>query len=237
LTISKEFDREARFSPDGRSVAFVRGLNNSTDLYVLTLDASMRATGDPRRLTTDGLSHHSPQWTGNGRELVFTMGVLGAGYIGRIAAAGGRSRRLMTIDAPGGIAVSPRTNRLLISRSTSDLDIYRVELSPDGVAQTPAQSPVPVIASSQYDTDPVYSRTARIAFASLRSGEWQVWVCDKDGTNSIQLTRLKGGEVHPTSWRPADGRQIGFLHNGDGTMRASGCSRGGIPERVPELAR
>jgi Tol biopolymer transport system component len=238
LTLSKEFDREARFSPDGRSLAFVRGLSNSTDLYVLNLDASMRASGDPRRLTTDGLRHHSPQWLGNGRELVFTMGVFGAGSIGRIAAAGGRVRRVTTIDAPGGIAVSPRSNRLLISRSTSDLDIYRVELSPDGVAQTPAQSPVPVIASSQYDTDPVYSPNGeKIAFASLRSGEWQIWLCDKDGTNSIQLTRLKGGEVHPTSWRPADGRQIGFLHNGDGTMRAYMVAvGGGIPERVPELA-
>ena len=55
----------------------------------------------------------------------------------------------------------------------------------------------------------------------------------QDGTNSIQLTRLKGGEVHPTRWRPADGRQIGFLHNGDGTMRAYMVAvGGGIPERM-----
>ena len=195
LTLSKEFDREARFSPDGRSLAFVRGLSNSTDLYVLNLDASMRASGDPRRLTTDGLRHHSPQWLGNGRELVFTMGVFGAGYIGRIAAAGGRVRRVTTIDAPGGIAVSPRSNRLLISRSTSDLDIYRVELSPDGVAQTPAQSPVPVIASSQVRHRPrllAERREDRVRLAPFRR------VADL-------AVRQRRDQLHPTNqaegWR------------------------------------
>jgi hypothetical protein len=125
---------------------------------------------------------------------------------------------------------------LLISQSTSEVDIYRAELSVDGAQ---AQSAVPVIVSSRYDSYPVYSPNGeRIAFASLRSGEWQIWVCDKDGTNAIQLTTLKGGEARPTSWRPPDGRQIGFVHNGDGTMRAfMVATAGGIPQRVPELAR
>ena len=139
VTLSKEFDREARFSPDGRSLAFVRGLSSSTDLYVLTLDASMRASGDPRRLTTDGLSHHSPQWIGNGRELVFTMGVLGA--VRRTHRGRRWASPPVTIDAPGGIAVSPRTNRLLISRARATSTFTSGALP--WCAQTPAHRRCP----------------------------------------------------------------------------------------------
>jgi len=234
LTTSEEFDREARFSPDARSLVFVRGLPNSSALYTLNLDPQMRATGSPRRLTADGLNYRSPHWLGNG-ELVFTQGALGAEYIERLGVAGGRRRRVMAIDAPGGIAVSPGTNRLLVSRSTSDVDIYRMDLTDDGAH---SQSAVPVIASSQYDAFPVYSLNGeKIAFASIRSGEWEIWVCNKDGTNALQLTTWRSGEAWPTTWMPSDGRQIGFVSNRDGTRRAYMVpAAGGIPERVPELA-
>jgi hypothetical protein len=234
LTSSDDLDRDARFSASGGSLAFVRGRGDATAIFVLTLDAQMRATGDPRRVTTDSPNYRSPHWLQNDRELIFTAGPLGAGYIERVAVGGGRPRRVMTIDAPGGIAVSPRTNRLLISRS-SDVDIYRVDLSLDG---TQAESVVPIVVSPQYDGYPVYSPVGgRIAFASLRSGQWQIWACDKDGKNSIQLTSLKGGEAWPTSWTPPDGQQIGFVSNSDGTRRAyMVAAAGGIPERVPQLA-
>ena len=95
-----------------------------------------------------------------------------------------------------------------------------------------------MIVSSKYDGYPVYSPNGeRIAFASIRSGDWQIWVCDKDGSKPIQLTNVKGGEAWPTSWQPADGRQIGFISNSDGIRRAyMVAATGGIPERVPELS-
>src|SRR5262249_22784112 len=58
LRTSTQFDRQARFSPDGRALAFVR----LSDVYVTALDAQMRPTADPHRLTTDGLNHWSPHW-------------------------------------------------------------------------------------------------------------------------------------------------------------------------------
>src|SRR5262249_46903384 len=145
----------------------------------------------------------------------------------------GSPRRLMTIDALGGMALSTRTNRLLVSQNTSDVDIHRVDLSTDG---TQAQWIGPMIVSSGYDAYRVYSPNGeRIAFGSTRSGEWQVWAADKDGTNSIQLTSLEGAEAHPTAWKPPTGRQIGLVHNrDDGLMRAYELdATGGIPHRVP----
>ena len=106
----------------------------------------------------------------------------------------------------------------MVSQNTGDVDIHLVELSEEDTAGRLAG---PVIASSRYDAFPVYSPTGeRIAFASTRSGDWQIWASDQDGSNAIQLTRLQNAEARPVAWKP-EREQIGFLHNGNGGgMRA-----------------
>ena len=183
LVATTELDQAAQFSPNGRSVAFIRVREWFSDVYVVSLDAQMRAAGEPRRLTSDGLTHRSPRWLSNS-ELVFTTGVAGAGSIDRISISGGQPQRAMTIDGHGGIDVSPATGRLVVSQNTGDVDIHVVELSEDGATGRLAG---PVIASSRYDVFPVYSPDGeRIAFASTRSGDWQIWASDRDGSNAIQ---------------------------------------------------
>jgi TolB protein len=46
----------------------------------------------------------------------------------------------------------------------------------------------------------------RIAFASDRSGHWDIWVVDANGRNPIQLTSNPAPELHP-SWSP-DGKRL-----------------------------
>jgi TolB protein len=48
----------------------------------------------------------------------------------------------------------------------------------------------------------------RIAFASNRSGEFQIFIMNSDGTGLLQVTHDTGGNVTP-SWSP-DGRMIAF---------------------------
>jgi Tol biopolymer transport system component len=129
-------DLSAQFSPDGRSVAYIRQHfpASHSDVYVVSLDAQMRAAGEPRRLTSDGRTHGSPRWTSDS-ELVFTTGVFGGGSIDRMSISGGRPRRVMSIDGTGGgIDVSPATGRLLVSQDRRDIDIHLVELSAEGTA-------------------------------------------------------------------------------------------------------
>ena len=141
-------------------------------MYVLALDDKMRPIGDPRLMTTDGLNHGSPIWLANGAELMFSTGARGVSSLERMPASGGRARRVMAVNTEGGIAFSQTTNRLLISASTTELDIDRAELSPDGAQ---ALSVRRVIASSRYDAHPVFSLNGeKVAFASTRSGEWQI---------------------------------------------------------------
>ena len=49
----------------------------------------------------------------------------------------------------------------------------------------------------------------RIAFASQRSGTWEIWVCNSDGSSPVQLTFFQGPNVTTPRWSP-DGGQIAF---------------------------
>jgi TolB protein len=54
----------------------------------------------------------------------------------------------------------------------------------------------------------------RIAFCSLRDGNWEVYVMNANGSDQTRLTN-KPGEDCATSWSP-DGTQITFMSNRDG---------------------
>ncbi|MEP6819908.1 MAG: hypothetical protein ABJA18_10280, partial [bacterium] len=68
--------------------------------------------------------------------------------------------------------------------------------------------PAKLIASTRNDTSPQFSPGRRIAFQSDRSGQQEIWMCDSDGTNPVQLTSLNHFAGTPR-WSP-DGQQIAF---------------------------
>jgi len=87
-----------------------------------------------------------------------------------------------------------------------DPDIWRLELK-DG--RWNGKAPIRPVSSTRADDMPVYSPDGRrIAFGSTRAGSYELWVCDSDGSNPVQLTSLNGLEgVASISWSP-DARWI-----------------------------
>ena len=91
------------------------------------------------------------------------------------------------------------------------------EMNADGAAQQPLTEADPDPSTPEglfFQIEPAWSPDSRaIAFASARSGSFDVYVMDADGTGTRRLTRSVGDERHPT-WSP-DGSRIAFADKDD----------------------
>ena len=207
-------DTTPAFSPDALTLAFARrGGPPASDVYLLRLTPDLRPTGEPIRLTHDEQYIRSMDWTTDGRELIFSSGPVGNASLWRMPVAGeARPRQMSELTGITTLSYSRRANRLVFGHTTKESDIYRAELSTDG----DPRGSMPLIASSRDDFAGRYSPDGKkIAFVSLRSGGTQLWVCDADGSNPMQLTSLARGDIGPPFWA-ADSHQIVFESNTEG---------------------
>ncbi|MDP2996991.1 MAG: protein kinase [Bryobacterales bacterium] len=221
-------DGSPAFSPDGRSLTFARGLS----LYLLSLSKALSPQGEPRRLTSPEwrLAANYPVWTPDSGNILF---VGGEGGVWKIAASGSAVPVKLSVGEFGNQpALSRDGRRLVYTRGSWDPDIWRLELSRPG---SPAGPPARLIASTAVDSCPRYSPDGRkIAFASARSGFYEIWICDADGSNLIQLTHFKGDLVGTPRWSP-DGNRIAFDVLLDGQYDILAVSvGGGKPRRITD---
>ena len=66
------------------------------------------------------------------------------------------------------------------------------------------------ISSTRDESNPQFSPDGkRVAFSSKRSGAGEIWICDSDGSNPVQLTSFGRGD----SWQSAlvSGQPMGEL--------------------------
>ncbi|MCJ7487227.1 MAG: serine/threonine-protein kinase [Candidatus Aminicenantes bacterium] len=213
---SRGNDLYASFSPDGRTLAFVRLFDlGSSDVYRVSLTADLQPAGEPERLTYENRDIQSPVWTRAGKELLYSDGTWWCS--GRAV----RRLDLSALKGPAGyptaqepfgedatdLAVSPAGRRLVYTRSFVDANIYRFELlDKNGRVGSPRN----FIASTRDDSGPAYSPDGRsIVFFSTRSGTQEIWLCNADGSNPRQLTSMGGPLTGDPSWSP-DGQTIVF---------------------------
>jgi Tol biopolymer transport system component len=102
------------------------------------------------------------------------------------------------------LAISRQGDSLAYSQEYGDTNIWRLELKQG------AHEASRLISSTRQDFGPQYSPDGkRIAFTSARSGSNEVWVCDSEGLNAVQLTSFAGPDVGSPRWS-SDGRYIAF---------------------------
>lgn len=207
-------DSQPAVSPDGRTVAFTRSPSsrNSSDIHIVPVTG-----GEPRRLTFDHNVITGLAWTEDGRGIVFSSergAAAGAGSLWRLPVSGSTSRsepEQLAGIGPRAIvpAISRRGPLLAYQEYLADTNLWRAPSTGSG-------SPERLISSTREETLADYSPDgARIAFASNRSGNWEIWMADADGANSRQLTSFAGAPAHSPRWSP-NGRLLAFAHTSEG---------------------
>ena len=94
---------QARFSPDGKRIALTVGSGTSTDIQIYEI-----ATGTLTRLTTEGATNDRPEWSPDGRRVLFRSDRIARRELALVAA----HRR----ERPGGVARRRRAGRRLGGR-------------------------------------------------------------------------------------------------------------------------
>ena len=220
-------DGSPSISPDGKTVAFVRTESLSVqDIYRVSLTG-----GEPKRLTFDKRRIFGMTWNHATGELLFSSGRGGNDRLWHISRSGGEPRLVPGMpEVASLLAISPQGRRLAFTRWILDTNVYRFALTPE---HSPQVKPERLISSTRLDQGPQYSPDGeRIAFASNRSGTWEIWICDRDGMNCSQLTSMNGPITGTPHWS-SDNRHIAFdsRPGGDPDIYIIGVE-GGTPRRL-----
>ncbi|HEV2731612.1 MAG TPA: protein kinase, partial [Terriglobales bacterium] len=172
-----ELDCEPSFSPDGLSVALVRGSfgGGLGDLFVLPVSG-----GDPRRLTS-GNSGGTFAWTQDGKEIVFSSAMGGLQSLWRISASGGTPQPVAGV---GEMAFSPsisrKGNQLVYQHFMHSDNISRINLKDE---KHSLGHPVRVFSARGFIRRPNFSPDGKkISFESDRMGYSDIWYCESDGS-------------------------------------------------------
>ena len=227
-------DAGPAFSPDGRSLAFVRVIGGfASDIYLLDLAEDLTPNGEPKRLTFQNLPSWSPTWSPDGREIVYASGrFVESMSLWRISVSGsGKPERLPVAGEGARLpTISRRANRLAYTKRSRDTNIWRLPLRESGSGAAAATR---LISSTRADYNPQYSPDGkRIAFESSRTGTYGIWLSDADGSNAAPLFLKEGAHSGTPRWSP-DGRRIAFDSNPEGHQDIYVISaRGGNPIRL-----
>jgi Tol biopolymer transport system component len=237
-------DLDMGISPDGRTIAFCRVLQTpGCELFVAPVGG-----GEARRLTNDQGMIYGMAWTPDGREIVFASTRQSSMRLWRVRARPALQTGVFEtpklVEAAGNDARYPsisRTARLAYQQYTRNWDIRRAEIV--GAEGTPAhrlKQSIPLIASTRLDGAAAWSPDGtKIAFLSDRSGDFELWICDADGSNPVRMTAFGGPGVYNPRWT-SDGKRLIFSALTGPNSSFEGYfinAKGGAPERIGTPAR
>ena len=194
-----EGDSDPTYSHDGKNIVFARGAPDLRQVYVVPATG-----GDVRLLTGHGISDmEGLAWTVDDREIL-----MGGLQLRRISASADGDRPSAVPYVPGPV-IYPflRGDQLVYSQAWNNANIWKLELSGSSRAEG---GPSKLIASTRQQAAASFSPDgSQIAFQSDRSGTWEIWKSNRDGSNAGQLTHFGGPLTGTPRWSP-DGRQIAF---------------------------
>ena len=197
-------DTTPAFSPDGKSLAFVRDTLDVREIYLLPLSG-----GSPTQITFDHADIQGITWTPQSDKLIFASSRQGQVSLWSISAKGGTPQRLPIAGAGWSTrpALNRKGNRLAYTSVVYSSSIWRASLTPDHKVTPPLEH---FISSTGLEEGPQYSPDGKhLVFQSTRTGYHEIWRADADGSNPIQLTHFAKNLTGTPRWSP-DSRWITF---------------------------
>jgi Tol biopolymer transport system component/DNA-binding winged helix-turn-helix (wHTH) protein len=192
---ARDQDLEPHYSPDGRFIAFRRGVAPYSDLYVMTASG-----GDVRQVTHIASRIRGHAWTRDGRALVFASNFAGPMALYAVDIDSGQLQPLGVSPAEyPGAAHNADTIAYEIPRTQN-------QLTEIAIADGRPQKTIAPSTGSDYAAT-LSPSGDRLVFVSDRSGQYQLWLRDGADANVTPLTSDAERPVFWPRWSP-DGTRV-----------------------------
>jgi Tol biopolymer transport system component/DNA-binding winged helix-turn-helix (wHTH) protein len=196
----------AIFSHSGEQVAyfcFLKAQDNEFGIY------TVRISGGPPTLVTrfetgwgfdQGLA-----WTADDKKLIFSRPREGRDFeLDEVTVADGTLRKLSFGQDAGDPSISAKGDKLAYAVYSGHFDIWRKDLLHPEAASAKSMP------STYNQLGPQYSPDGKhIAFASRRTGTYEIWMSDVDGTQLVQMSDSRSSKAGTPRWSP-DSQKIAF---------------------------
>ena len=235
-------DQYGAFSPDGTVLVFCRSRTQVVgDYYAMRVTADLVPQSEPVRITSQQGSCGGVAWVPGTRDIVYAIGAYTTSALYRTTISADLTAREawpVNFANEGGSApaISAATaaapSRLVFQRQILDFNLRRLEVNsppPQGAEGSLWAS------STRTEQTPAFSPDGKkVAFASTRSGSWELWVCHEAGDHCAQITRFGKSFSRSPSWSP-DGKRLVFDSRVGGQSDLFQISaEGGAPRRLTD---
>jgi Tol biopolymer transport system component len=212
------------FSSDGKYLASMCVLTQGVfRIYVQNPD------GTQSRAVTDVMSSEGfadLDWAADNQSLIYAADL----HLWRVPLAGGRPELLLFAQDAESVSVAPVGNRLVYAQVRHPGSIWRIGMTSP---RKPKGSAIKIISSSRGDLAQRMSPDGKdIAFVSWRSGNPEVWVSDRDGSDPVQLSSFGGPQIDAPSWSPDSHRIVFDVRAADKPELYVVNVDGGVPKRL-----
>ncbi|PYT18359.1 MAG: Tol-Pal system beta propeller repeat protein TolB [Acidobacteria bacterium] len=190
-----ELNSAPSWSPDGSAVAFSSSRDGNAEIYLLRLsDRSLK------RLTNNDGIDTSPTWSPDGRQIAFTSDRAGSPHIYVMAADGGGVHNVTPeVSYCDAASWSPLGDKIAFTaRVAGGFDIFVRDVK--AYEADPRSGPIGRLTeNSNINEWPRWSPDGRhLAFASNRTGNFDIYTMDLDGSHLRRLTH--GGNSYSPAW-------------------------------------
>ena len=209
LTTDTAADKNPAWSPDHRRIAFTSSRDGNEEIYVMNANGTA-----PTRLTNNSVVDATPAWSPDGTKIAFARGSGSSSDIYVMKADGTTPTRVTTSPAAdatptwtadGGLAFS--------SMRDGNWEIYVMVATGEAGCRTRTCTITKRLTTNPgIDTSPS-SLGTRIAFASTRDGNSEIYVMNADGTAQTRVTNDSASDATPAG--SPGGHRIAFASTRD----------------------